>query len=314
VTARHGPPAPPSARPSADGLPTGPHLDDAELVRWLDGEVASDDGDPAAGARLAAHAAACAACGARADLLRARQTRLTALLAEADLPAEAPPPDVVVRLLRAADARRAAPTAFGAAGRPVRRPPGGGARGGARLAAACALLAAAGLSAQPVRRWVAAQWTRLTAPVPAPPPATGPTRAPDLPQPATGVAPSTFTVTFALEPGSGPFTVAFDARPAGGTLRVTTDTARAAAGGRVRATATGATGDELLVLPAGLRVRNRPTSTADYAFVVPPGTGRVRLRFGAAATGGATSDTLLTLGAAGTATVPLAAVRASGPR
>ena len=137
-----------------------------------------------------------------------------------------------------------------------------------------------------MRPWVAAQWTCLTAPVSAVTPATGPARAPAVPQPAARVAPSTFTVTFALEPGSGPFTVGFDAQPAGGTLRVTTDTARAAAGGRVRANVTGATGDELLVPPAGLRVRNRLTSTTGYVLVVPPGTGRVRLRFGAAATGG----------------------------
>jgi hypothetical protein len=101
-----------------------------------------------------------------------------------------------------------------------------GGRGGERIAPAYAQGAARGLSAQPVRRWVAAQWPRLTAPVPAAPPATGRARAPTLPQPVAGVAPSTFTVTFALEPGPGPFTVAFDARPAGGTLRVTTDGAR----------------------------------------------------------------------------------------
>jgi hypothetical protein len=107
-------------------------------------------------------------------------------------------------------------------------------------------------------------------------------------------------VSFTPEPG--PFTITFDARPASGTLRLTADS-----GARAAATVTGAAGEELVVLPAGLRVRNRAASTADYRVTVPASTPRVRLRFDALA-----ADTLVTVHTGRTVILPLAAT--SGPR
>ncbi len=114
------------------------------------------------------------------------------------------------------------------------------------------------------------------------------------------------SVTFTPEPG--PFTIAFDACPAGGTLTVI-----AVAGAPASATATPPTldrpaaraaGGDLLVLSAGVRVRNAPTVTANYEVRVPSAVRRVQVRLPGCA--GAATDTSFDRISGRTVTLPLA--------
>jgi hypothetical protein len=227
------------------------HLTDAELLRILDGEPLLSTAPD-----VTSHLAACAACAARADLLRDRRRRLAKLLAESDVPVPALPalPAADELLARARRRRRSSHA------RPAVR-------------AAAVLLLAGTLAAQPaVRRWVGAQWHRVT----------GSARTAGLPEvpavvpnPAEGTTPGT---GLAFEPGAGPFTIRFDTRPSAGTLTVV-----GVEGGGTRATVERVSGAnlELLVTPHGLHVRNAGGAAASYLVRVPRSVGRVYLRFGA---------------------------------
>lgn len=227
----------------------GEHLPDGEIVRLLDGELS-----PAEREHAEAHAAACEACGARLRQLRARATRLAALLGESDwkVPAAEVPDELALRR-----ARRA-----GAALR---------ARPWMRAAAVVALLLGMGVVATPVRAWVAEwveeQWSRLFPPreeaaAPVALPSGGP-RAGSRVQ---------FT------PAGETFTLELTAAQAGGAVEVRRAGTALATAEQVG----GATPAELLVLPAGVRVQNSAASTASYRVTVPASVRIVRVRVGSA--------------------------------
>jgi hypothetical protein len=195
------------------------HLSDAELLRILDGEPLLSPAQD-----MTSHLGTCAACAARADLLRGRRRRLATLLAGSDAPAPALP--AADELL--ARARR----------RPSHARPA--------LRAAAVLLVAGTLAAQPaVRRWVGAQWHRVIGGAPTSVIPAAPAVAPSM---LEGGARGT---VLAFEPGPGPFTIRFDAYPTTGTLTVVGD-----GGSRATAERLDGTNLELLVTPHGFHVRN----------------------------------------------------------
>ncbi|HEX8696096.1 MAG TPA: hypothetical protein VF746_27010 [Longimicrobium sp.] len=227
---------------------TGAHPDDGVLLRLLDGE----EDAPGAGE----HVAACAACRERLDALRRRGARLAAVLARADFPVPDSAPAVP-----SPDARVI----------PLRRPERSAAmRPWLRAAAVVALLLGIGVLATPARArvaaWVSERWGEVFgrqagAPAPAPPSA---------PAPAPAAAPAAASVRFV--PAGSTFTVEVEhAQGAGGLTLV-----RVAG---ENATAEVAAGEaELLVLPAGLRIRNAAGSAAEYRVGVPAGVRRVTVR------------------------------------
>lgn len=142
-----------------------------------------------------------------------------------------------------------------------------------RLAAAAGIAIAVGLAAPPVRAWmfqrVAAVWSVFAA---EPGDAAGgraPTAGPDAP-PGT-------SVTFAPEgPVFRVYVTSFQAVGALTLATVDADVVSAAVLG-------GDGGEELLVLPSGVRIRNLPASSADYAIRVPVGVREIVLQIGDAA-------------------------------
>ncbi len=162
------------------------HLDDADLIRALDGAVP------------APHVASCEACARQRDRLARRGERFAALLEAAD---EAP------RALTLAVDRRPRASA-----RPFLRRPAG------RLAAAAVLaLIAAGAVVPPVRAWVidraTALWHAVTGRAPA---------APSSAPPGSRSGSSASSVAFVPQPGS--FTIHVTARQAGGELAIEAST------------------------------------------------------------------------------------------
>ena len=233
---------------------TEEHLADEHFVRLLDGQL-----EAAERPRVEGHAARCEACGARLRQLRRRSARLTGILLASDPqapPAPAHAPDELA-LRRTRRAGSAVPAA----------------RPWLRAAAAVALLLAAGLAASPRRAvvadWLRAQWARIAAPDArdAAPAMEAPTAAPE-------VAESGARVQFT--PQGAAFTLEVAAPQAAGAVEV-----RRAAGASATAEQTGGGAQaELLVLPAGVRIRNAPGATADYRVTVPASVRTVRVRVG----------------------------------
>jgi hypothetical protein len=220
------------------------HLTDADLIRVLDGEPSLS-----AVQDVAAHARACAACAARAELLRERRRRLASLLTITDATTRVFP--TAADLLARAHGRQSR----------YARP---------ALRTAVLLLVAGTLAAQPaVRHWMGRQWNRVTDGARTPTAAAVPVVAASVPAPVALGAELTF------EPGSGPLTIRFDVRPTAGTLTIVGDS-----GSRVTAEQVGGENLELLVMPHGLRVRNAGGGPASYLVRVPRSVTRVHVRFG----------------------------------
>ncbi len=226
------------------------HLDDAELVRLLDG--AAEDVAPA----WAEHLAACTACSARRDAVAHRGARLARLLAATD-----PAPRALILRTTPAQGRVFAWSRPRLAAWPPRR-----------LAAAAALVVLmAGGVVPPVRAWVAeravALWHALTGHER---PAAAPASVP-APEPGAG------SVSFPLaEPV---FTIQVTSHQAEGLLTVD-------AGTRPEAFAAIARGEgpaELVVMPDGLRIVTTSGSTRSYHVRVPPSVTRVVIEVGGAA-------------------------------
>lgn len=110
------------------------------------------------------------------------------------------------------------------------------------------------LAVSPVRAWISGWWRDLT-------PGEEPVAA------ALGVAGVSFV------PVGDTFTVMFASAQAGGTLVLRADTSAA-----VSIRPEGAAVDEIVVLPSGVLVRNRPEATAGYEVRVPQSVGRVLVR------------------------------------
>ena len=228
----------------------GAHLADGELL-FLAGE--RQDAARAASLRFEDaperdwgrhHLEGCAECGRRLALLERRARRLSALVAEIDVPPEFRHP------------------VLGA--RPRWRP------GGLLRAAAIVLVVLSSLLlAPPVRGWALgwmhAGWSRITAGRPA-----GGARAQSVEAPPAGVG---ARVGFA--PMSEEVAVVV-AEQAGGALVLTTTSAPA-----VTVEIVGGTGAETpLVHDGGLRILNDPSSRASYRVALPPSVQRIRVSVG----------------------------------
>ena len=228
------------------------HPDEGALLRLLDGEA---DADERAG--WTAHVDACERCRGELERFRARRERLGALLARADfpVPASAPPRPGVVRL----------PLARAAQARPADRR-------WLRAAAAVLLLLAAAAVATPARAWIAewlgARWAALAQPAPERGrPAPAPAPAPVAP------AQSASSARVRFVPTRSELLVDVAHRQAAGAITLV-----AADGEAAGAEVLGTDAVDLLVVPDGVRIRNRGTSSAGYRVTVPAGVRRVRLR------------------------------------
>ena len=226
------------------------HLEDGEFVRLLDGEL-----DAGEAARAEAHAAGCEPCARRLGQLRRRSARLSGILLASD-PATPPAPALdELTLRRAARERRsvAAPRLW------------------LRAATVAALLLAAGVVASPLRAvvadWLRTQWERIAPGAEAPAPAVAPAASPSGPASGARVQFTPQGTVFTLEVAATQAAGALEIRRAGGA------TATAEQLG-------GAPQADLLVLPAGVRIRNAPGSTADYRVIVPATARTVRVRIG----------------------------------
>ena len=242
-------------------------MTDAELVRYLDGEI---EGGPRAA--LEARIAAAPGAAARLEALRRRSTRLATLLAELDPPA--------TQVNESAAAIRPV-VAAGVA--PARAWPPGPAP--LRWAAAIALLLAAAFTVPPARAWMierardVAEALGLAA--------ASPEAAPDAPagSAADAAQAASLSVTFAVSADT------FEIQaPARGRLTV-----RRGAGAAGSAASAGTPGGDLVVLPAGLRIEGTTTRDARYEVTLPASVAAVRVRVGA---GAATVHALPAAGAA----------------
>jgi hypothetical protein len=139
-------------------------------------------------------------------------------------------------------------------------------RWGWRAAAAVLVLVAIGGAVHPVRAWVLkraeALWTALAGPA--------------EPDRAAGRSAETAETAVSFVPADGPFTIEIANRQAMGSLAL-----EATRGDTARAAVVGGTGGEgLVVLPAGLRIANPPTSGARYRIMLPARLGPVRVIVG----------------------------------
>lgn len=208
------------------------HPDDGDLVRNLDGAC-----EPEERQAVAAHLEGCPECAARAGTLGRRAARLARLLGEVDQPAP------LAELPGARLARvRARHTALRW-----------------RVAAAALLALSGTLAVRPVRAWIVGA-ARAIWSIPA-----GSPRSARRPAPTPAAAPEDTAGAVVFKPAAQVFFVRVASRQLAGALVLESGdgpTARAVvAGDRAQA--------ELLVLPDGLRIGNRPDADASYVVRVP---------------------------------------------
>jgi hypothetical protein len=208
------------------------HLTDGELVRYLDHEV-----EEAERRELMRHLSSCDACAERLQTLSDKSREVGRRIAALDADARA---DELTRARALAAARNA---------RRAHRPAG---MQPARVAAVLATIALGSLTVQPVRAWLMDQWESLTDADVAAPIATAP-RALDE---------SGSRVRFT--PTAEVFTLEIDHLQTTGSLTIQL-------GGADPATAqiVNGAGENLLVLPSGVRIENREGSQADYLVTLP---------------------------------------------
>ncbi|HEX7090624.1 MAG TPA: hypothetical protein VF192_10860, partial [Longimicrobiales bacterium] len=227
-------------------------MTDAELVRYLDGEI---EGAPRAA--LEARIAAAPDAAARLDTLRRRSARLSALLADLDPPLEEVQQSAAaIRPMVAAGAARARGWLPGPAL--------------LRWAAAVALLLGAALAVPPARAWMiqrvrdAAEALGLLDTAPEPAVETPAGAAPDALQAAS------VRVTFEVHVD----TFEIEAPPRG---RLVVHRGPRASGS---AEAAGVPGVAFVVLPTGLRIEGPATDDARYDVALPASVAAVRIRAG----------------------------------
>ena len=225
--------------PSAAQTP-GSHLPDGALLALHDGDDALDASHE--------HVAQCADCRSRLDALAARASAVRRSLES--IPVAPLNENEFLRRVRAARAHRA---------RPVWRRPGW-------QAAAAVIVVAAAAAASPIRAWIERRLERSRADVVT----ASPSRSVDS---ARTESRSGATVSFA--PTGPAFTLRFDSLPAAGLLTIE-GTASTAISARV-ASGAGMGGDDFVVLPGELRVRNLASSRATYLVSVPSTVTRVQV-------------------------------------
>lgn len=214
------------------------HLEDDELVRRMDGELAREEAD-----RVDAHLAACDRCSQALAELESLARRFSSSVAVLDPPASHRPL-----------AASAGPSVSWM-GSPVWR-----------AAAAIALLAGLAFAIAPIRAWMAERLGLATDPA---------AESPAVVEP-TGVGPADEGLRIAFVPEGDRFVVRVAVAQAAGTLTLAA-TAGDSASAEVL-TGAGSVAPDLLVLPDGLGIRNDASSTADYGVNVPSGLTRVEVR------------------------------------
>jgi hypothetical protein len=224
--------------------PSLTHLDDADVLRVLDGACESAERE-----EHGAHVASCPACGTRAGVLARRVERLGRTLAAAD-PASRPIAFPAARIARAAQRRT------------IRR---------WGIAAAITLLIAGAAGVPPVRAWIVGAARTLFSRTTRGPAAVRPAAAPAAP-----VAPLDTAGAVTFTPPDNVFVLRIAGRQAVGTVTI-----EAAERASASATVTGDRGSvELLVLPDGLRIVNAQGSRAGYVVRLPGALSRVVLQIG----------------------------------
>jgi len=232
-------------------------VDDADLIRWLDGELDDDER-----ARVDDAVARDPALAARLEQLRGRAARLSALLQGTD-----PDLAVVAGVSHAPVAKVIELNAAWAArqGMPARTvPPPQPVPGWLQAAAIIALLLSASLLVPPVRAWIVGLLR----------PADGPgTFTPIVATPAAALPIDTLGIRF--ESAATTFTIEFATAPAAGTLSVEWQDVDSVLAERYSAGG----GEELMRIDEGLlRIRNAAASTADYRVVLPGRVAAVTVR------------------------------------
>jgi hypothetical protein len=227
---------------------TAPHLGDSELLHLVDGDASAFELD-----RWAQHVLACGGCSRRLEVLRRRTARLSALLSDVQPPEGFAYPEL-----------SDVPPAWRR-----RRTRDSGSRTQWMRAAVVALALIAPLAlVQPLRAWVADQfsagWGRVAAlaggeqPDGAPPPA--------APAPRSRIWFTAVGPEFVIEIAS--------AQPDGRLIL------RAAQGSEGSLEVVGGAGETPVLIQGGVRVLNGPHSHASYELTLPHSLERVRVRLG----------------------------------
>lgn len=240
----------------------GRTVTDAELVRYLDGEL-----DPAGDAALLERVRAEPASAARLETLRRRSERLSELLVALDVRGGAEGAPAMKRLRGTAPAERTGEVA-GTVARAASAPRGRrhGPPTWLRIAAALGLVLGATFAAPQARAWIGAQARAVAVALGIAQPAE--------PAPGRGAAPAvdgTTIVRFAVTAD----TFFVDAPLGPGRLVV-----RRGPGTAGSARAAGPAGAELVVLPGGLRVGGTLAAASRIELVLPASVTAVRLRRG----------------------------------
>lgn len=216
----------------------GLHIDDGDLIRLFDGECSPEEVE-----RLGAHIDLCSECRSNAESLKIASELFSESLLELDIQAPAEParaPNVGKRLVRENTWRNFVTP---------------------RVLRAAAVLAVMVIvfSATPARAWLVRGWEAFRSLVASE--NTQPPEMVDVPE-EVGVEMSSI---LRFTPRGSEFRLEFTGRQAAGTLVLLFDSTTSASAGILGED----TGDEMILLPDGLRVRNSSGSTTSYEVQLP---------------------------------------------
>jgi hypothetical protein len=216
----------------------GPHIDDGDLIRLFDGECSPEDEK-----RLGAHIDFCAECKSNAESLHIASKLFSESLLELDIQTPAEPtktPTVGKRLVRENTWRNFVTP---------------------RVLRAAAVLAAMVIvfSATPARAWLVRGWEAFRSFV-----ASESVQPPDVVDIPAEIGVEMSSI-LRFTPRGPEFRLEFTERQAAGTLVLLFDSTTSASAGILGEN----TGDEMILLPDGLRVRNSSGSTTSYEVQLP---------------------------------------------
>jgi hypothetical protein len=230
------------------------HLDEGEIMRYIDGEMPVGERS-----RAATHLLTCAECVAAVDALRTDRQRFAEFLAESPVPAL----DSARRAQSLARIERSTTRTQRTADRSR-------ALGFAKAAAVGAVLVASMLATSPGRAFVSDLWSTVSARVDR-----LVTNRPEVSSPES-VALNNASIGFV--PTQEVFRLQVRTPQQQGSL-----TLSLAAGASVTARAVNTSDPvDIVVLPGGLRIENRPEASANYAVTVPRNLREVRVQVGEA--------------------------------
>jgi hypothetical protein len=216
----------------------GPHIDDGDLIRLYDGECTPEEKE-----RLDAHLDACLDCRTTADSLKRASELFSSSVLELDTHVTARPKRELTFGKRA---KRGTPVLRLIQPRVL------------RIAAVLALMVLV-FTATPARAWLTQGWTALRSLV-----APETVAVPDTPE-ESEVAPAGMSSILRFTPRTSEFRLEFTDYQAAGTLVLVIDSSVSASAGIIGEE----TGDEMILLPNGLRVRNSRGSLTSYEVHLP---------------------------------------------